>query len=142
MNEEELSEIKERLLPYLKKAADSQRLDMVYFMLTNIVKESTELLCYGKRAKEQVIEAFDLPEDTEELALNLNGKKRKIRKLDFEAAMKSSNMDEKAIANIFKKFKRTIPLWDDMIDKSFLSNEIKAKYKTIIAEKSKIIFEL
>ena len=69
MNEEELSEIKERLLPYLKKAADSQRLDMVYFMLTNIVKESTELLCYGKRAKEQVIEAFDLPEDTEEIHL-------------------------------------------------------------------------
>ncbi len=42
---------------------------MVYFMLTNIVEESTELLCYGKQAKERVIEAFDLPEDTENIHL-------------------------------------------------------------------------
>ncbi len=69
MNAEELSEIKERLLPYLEKAANTHRLDMVYFMLTNIVEESTELLCYGKRAKEQVIEAFDLPADTEDIHL-------------------------------------------------------------------------
>ncbi len=69
MNAEELSEIKERLLPYLEKAANTHRLDMVYFMLTNIVEESTELLCYGKRAKEQVIEAFDLPADTKDIHL-------------------------------------------------------------------------
>lgn len=69
MNEDELCEIKERLLPYLEKAANAHRLDMVYFMLTNIVEESTELLCYGKRAKEQVIEAFDLPADTEDIHL-------------------------------------------------------------------------
>lgn len=69
MNVEELQEIKERVLPYLENAANSQRLDMVYFMLTNIVEESTELLCYGKGAKEQVIEAFDLPTDTEEIQL-------------------------------------------------------------------------
>lgn len=69
MNEDELCEIKERLLPYLEKAANTHRLDMVYFMLTNIVEESTELLCYGKRAKEQVIEAFDLPADTEDIHL-------------------------------------------------------------------------
>ena len=69
MNADELNEIKERLLPYLEKAANAHRLDMVYFMLTNIVEESTELLCYGKRAKEQVIEAFDLPADTEDIHL-------------------------------------------------------------------------
>jgi len=69
MNEDELREIKESVLPYLEKVADKQRLDMVYFMLTNIVEESTELLCYGKGAKQQVIEAFDLPTDTEEIRL-------------------------------------------------------------------------
>lgn len=69
MNVDELNEIKEQLLPYLEKAAFSQRLDMVFFMLTNIVKESTELLCYGKGAKEQVIEAFDLPADTKDIHL-------------------------------------------------------------------------
>ena len=69
MNAEELQEIKECVLPYLEKAANSQRLDMMFFMLTNIVEESTELLCYGKGAKQQVIEAFDLPTDTEDIHL-------------------------------------------------------------------------
>ena len=69
MHSEELQEIKERILPYLEKAANLHRLDMVFFMLTNIVDESTELLCYGKGAKEQVLEAFDLPQDTEDICL-------------------------------------------------------------------------
>lgn len=71
MNPEELEEIKEIVTPYLEKAALKQKLDMVFFMLTNIVEESTELLCYGKGAKEQVIEAFDLPSDTD--AIHLHG---------------------------------------------------------------------
>ena len=69
MNAEELQEIKESVLPYLGQLADSKRLDMVFFMLTNIVDEVTELLCYGKGAKEQVLEAFDLPADTEDILL-------------------------------------------------------------------------
>lgn len=70
MHAEELKEIKERILPYLEKAANIHRLDMVFFMLTNIVEESTELLCYGKGAKEQVLEAFDLPQDTDDIHLD------------------------------------------------------------------------
>lgn len=70
MDAEELEEIKERLFPYLETAAARQALDMVFFMLTNIVEESTEILCYGKGAKEQVLEAYDLPADTEEIFLN------------------------------------------------------------------------
>ena len=70
MSTEELQEIKEIVLPYLENVANSQRLDMVFVMLTNIVEESTELLCYGKGAKEQVLEAFDLPADTEEIRLS------------------------------------------------------------------------
>ena len=69
MNAEELSELKEQILPYLEKAAFTHRLDMVFFMLTNIIEESSELLCYGKGAKEQVIEAFDLPADTKDIYL-------------------------------------------------------------------------
>ena len=69
MHTEELQEIKESVLPYLEHVANSQRLDMVFFMLTNIVEEDTELLCYGKGAKEQVLEAFDLPVDTEDIHL-------------------------------------------------------------------------
>ena len=64
MNGDELKELEERLKPFFKEVANTHRLDMVFFMLTNIIEESTELLCYGKGAKEQVIQAFDLPADT------------------------------------------------------------------------------
>lgn len=33
-------------------------MDMLCFMLTNIVEESTELLCYGKDAADVIEEAF------------------------------------------------------------------------------------
>ncbi len=69
MNADELQEIKKNLVPFLSKAAYMQKVDMVFFMLTNIVDESTELLCYGKGAKEQMIQAFDLPADTETVYL-------------------------------------------------------------------------
>ena len=69
MNKEELQEIKEVLTPYLTKAMEEQQLNMVYFMLTDILGESTELLCCGNHAKETVISAFDLQEDAERIIL-------------------------------------------------------------------------
>ncbi len=64
--------------------------------------------------------ALVLPEDTEELALTLNGRKRKLRRNDFVQAMTASGMDEKVIDNLFKKFIKAIPKWDEWIDVSFL----------------------
>ena len=42
---------------------------MIYFMLTDILDESTELLCVGSNAKEYIIDAFDLREDTDKIVL-------------------------------------------------------------------------
>ena len=69
MNKDELHDIKEKLIPYLKEAMYSQGLDRIFFMLTNIIEESTELLCDGAGAREQVFDAFDLREDTEDIIL-------------------------------------------------------------------------
>lgn len=69
MSAEELHEIKEKLLPYLDEARKEYQLDMVYFMLTHILNESTELLCCGTRAKEVVLEAFELPDDMDTIRL-------------------------------------------------------------------------
>ena len=69
MSEEELEEIKKQLEPYLEKALQERGLKMVFFMLTNILTESTELLCVGNRAKEYMIEAFGLKEDTKNVIL-------------------------------------------------------------------------
>jgi Inorganic pyrophosphatase/exopolyphosphatase len=69
MNKDELHDIKKKLIPYLKEAMYSQGLDRIFFMLTNIIEESTELLCDGAGAREQVFDAFDLREDTEDIIL-------------------------------------------------------------------------
>ena len=70
-----------------------------------------------------------MPEDTEELALTLNGKKRKIQKSDFIKVMKASGLNDKVIANIAKKFRRSIVKWIDLIEASFLPESMKKEYK-------------
>lgn len=78
--------------------------------------------------------ALVMPEDTEELALTLNGKKRKIKKADFVASMQASGLEEKVINNIFAKFTKAKEKWFEFIDLSFLPDEMKEGFKTIIAE--------
>ena len=58
MSMEELETIKQRLMPYMEKVFAEHDTDMMFFMLTDIIEESTELLCYGKGADELVEEAF------------------------------------------------------------------------------------
>lgn len=62
MNQKELDEVRERMVPYLEEARKSQGMDMIFLMMTNILEESTELLCCGEHAKERIQEAFDLPD--------------------------------------------------------------------------------
>ena len=69
MNKEELAEIREKLTPHLPKVLKAHNLQMIYFMLTDILDESTELLCCGAGARERVLEAFDLREDTDPIIL-------------------------------------------------------------------------
>ncbi len=77
-----------------------------------------------------------MPEDNEELALTLNGKKKRIKRIDFETAMRESGMNEKAITNLFAKFSKAIPKWRELIDNSFLPNDKKESYWTIITKMS------
>lgn len=69
MSAEELQDIKADVLPHLDRARKSHKLDMVFFMLTNIITESSELLCCGSDARDKIISAFDLREDTEDILL-------------------------------------------------------------------------
>ncbi len=70
-----------------------------------------------------------MPEDEEELALTLNGKKKKIKRADFEKAMLDSGMDEKAIEKLFKKFAKTLPKWYALIEESFLPKDMIVAYR-------------
>lgn len=72
--------------------------------------------------------ALAMPEDDEELALTLNGKKKRIRREDFEKAMRNSGMDEKAIANLFARFSKAVRKWHDLINASFLPTDLQEAY--------------
>ena len=69
------------------------------------------------------------PEDKEELALTLDGRKKSINKQNFVRAMASSGLGDKVTENIFRKFTAAAPMWYDFIDNSFLPVELKEKYK-------------
>lgn len=80
-----------------------------------------------------------IPQDNEELALTLNGKKRKLKKADFDGLLKAMKVDDKAIENVYDKFRKVVPAWLVLIDCSFLSDEMKEKYKALIQERASIL---
>ena len=86
---------------------------------------------YDLVASELVVEG-----DDEDLALNLNGKKKKLKRYDFESAMQSAGIDPKVIENIFRKYKKLLPKWAKFIDESFLPEQMKQDYKSLINKKS------
>ena len=75
------------------------------------------------------------PTDDEDLALTLNGKKKKIRYNDFIVAFNTLKLDVKQQENIFKKMGNSKDKWMEFIDSSFLSDDFKAHYKDLIEER-------
>ena len=75
------------------------------------------------------------PKDDEDLALNLNGRKKKINRKDFESAFSTMKLDAKQQANIFAKMEKVRNKWIDFIQISFLSVDFKEKYIQLINEK-------
>lgn len=83
-----------------------------------------------------------MPEDDEELALTLNGKKKRIKRQDFEIAMRDSGMEEKAISNLFLRFSKAIPKWHELITESFLPLNLQQAYHDKIDKMVRKISEL
>lgn len=49
--------------------------------------------------------------------------------------MAASGLDDKVIQTIFGKFKKAASSWFDFIDISFLTDDLKEKYKAEITQK-------
>jgi len=75
------------------------------------------------------------PDDTEELALTLEGKKSKLRWEHFEQLANNLALNAKQIRGIVKRFQKNKSIAIDWIDRSFLSEEFKQKYKTLLQER-------
>ncbi|HZV70715.1 MAG TPA: HipA domain-containing protein [Saprospiraceae bacterium] len=93
-----------------------------------------------KRNTEWVLApAYDLlnvsianPDDEEELALTLAGKKKKLKREHFEALGKGMNLTERQIESAFKRMQKNKSKAMEWIEKSFLSEGMKGEYRGVV----------
>ncbi|MGF1556532.1 HipA domain-containing protein [Paucihalobacter sp.] len=75
------------------------------------------------------------PKDDEELALTLNGKKRKLKTEHFLGFGKGLGLSPKQINGAFKRIPDKLSEIENWIDKSFLSNDMKNAYKHVLEKR-------
>lgn len=73
-----------------------------------------------------------MPEDTEELALTLNGKKNKIKWSDFTTAMEKAHITAKTGEYLLQKARKTLDKGLHVMDRSFLSEDFKNRFRDLI----------
>ena len=104
--------------------------------LKNFSLLHTPGLGYGLApAYDLVATALVNPADAEELALTLNGKKRRLRQEDFLAAGQRAGVDEKVMTGLFAKFTRARSAWEKLLAASFLPPELKEAYVSLLQRK-------
>ena len=166
---EDLCQLSERLTEYKYKGSHEQiakliskyssvpKLDLVKYweqvlfswLIGNADMHLKNYSLYAPMSKEyQLTPAYDLlstalviPEDTEELALTLCGKKRKLTRQHFVEAMTASGLDEKVCNNIFARFGRILPEWEACIRQSFLPQEMQEQYIQLTRNRLRFITE-
>ena len=147
----------EQIAKAIRQYSDAPGLDLTNYWTTvlfcwlvgNSDMHLKNFSLYAPNTTEHILApAYDLvntllviPEDTEELALTLNGKKRKLTRHDFETAMLSSGLNEKVVSNIFRKFLRIYPQWEATIRNSFLPADLQEAYWQLIQQRIAIINE-
>ena len=75
------------------------------------------------------------PADTEELALTLNDKKKKLRQEDFLAATRRAGVEDKVMTGVFSRVVRVRPTWEKLLAESFLSLALKEGYLALLQRK-------
>lgn len=80
------------------------------------------------------------PEDDEELALTMEGKKKKIKREHFERLGEGLGLTPKQISGVFNRFNKNKPKAIHWINNSFLSHEMKELYSQLLEERYARIF--
>lgn len=74
--------------------------------------------------------------DDEELALTLNGKKRKLKRLDFDQAMSRAKIPPKVSKFLFQNFAKSLESWHRFIDQSFLPTSLQEAYHQLLKDRA------
>jgi len=104
---------------------------------------------FTQKGKIQLTPAYDLlntsiviGKKAEELALPLQGRKRKITRemlTDYFAGQRMG-LSEKIISRVIGEIKAAFGQWDRLIDSSFLSHQRKQAYRDLLCQRKRIIF--
>ena len=81
------------------------------------------------------------PKDDEELALTLNGKKKKLKRSDFMTSGLTMGVEQKTIERLVAKYVKLLPEMQKLIGNSFLNDELKDKYAELIRARIDRIME-
>ncbi len=121
-------------------------LELVYFswLTGNNDMHLKNFSLYSPAGEPVLTPAYDLlsaaisnPADDEELALNLNGKKKHLKDSDFVAAFKTCGVPEIVFDRIKKKYLDLLPKFEEEIQRSFLSEDLKAAYIELLHKRMK-----
>lgn len=81
------------------------------------------------------------PDDTEELALTLGGKKRKLTRKHFEEFGKELGLTPLQIKRVFDRFLKNRPQATDLVNDSMLSDKMKKAYKNLLTDRYYRIYQ-
>jgi serine/threonine-protein kinase HipA len=101
-----------------------------------------------EEGKYSLAPAYDLvntalvnPSDNEELALTLNGKKSNLKYSDFVKAFDTLKMPVKVLDNMLHNFYYCRKEMAEMVNRSFLSGEMKSGYLEVMTKKFELVPE-
>ena len=105
-------------------------------------------LLANEEGKYGLAPAYDLvntalvnPSDNEELALTLNGKKSNLKYTDFVQAFETLKMQVKVLDNMLHNFYYCRKEMAEMVNRSFLSTEMKSGYLEVMTNRFELVPE-
>ena len=144
----------EQIAKAIAAYSSTPRLDLVNFMqvlLFSFVTGNNDMhlknfSLYRPKALYQLSPAYDLlnvaianPKDKEEMALPINGKKAQIKLADFLKASDTMGIEQRVTLGLINGLRNAMPAWIDLINNSFLSDDMKQNYLDLISRRMDVL---
>lgn len=144
----------EQIAKAIAAYSSTPRLDLVNFMqvlLFSFVTGNNDMhlknfSLYRPKALYQLSPAYDLlnvaianPKDKEEMALSINGKKAQIKLAYFLKASDTMGIEQRVTLGLINGLRNAMPAWIDLINNSFLSDEMKQNYLDLISRRMDVL---
>ena len=144
----------EQIAKAIAAYSSTPRLDLVNFtqvLLFSFVTGNNDMhlknfSLYRPKALYQLSPAYDLlnvaianPKDKEEMALPINGKKAQIKLADFLKASDTMGIEQRVTLGLINGLRNAMPAWIDLINNSFLSDEMKQNYLDLISRRMDVL---